>query len=170
MSQSAAKKQIVIGKAGAPHGIAGEMRVIPLTDFPERFADMQEVYIGGELVHIEQVKYHKQYVLLKLREYPTREDVMRLTGKLLSVDRAQAVPIHEGEYYTFDIIGLEVFDLAGTSLGTISDVLKTGSNDVYVASHKGEAKQILIPALKKVVKEINLADGRMVVDLPEEMA
>ena len=169
LSQSAAKNRIIIGKAGAPQGIAGDLRVLPLTDFPERFAAMQEVYVGDELLHIEQVKYHKQFVLLKLREYPTREDVMRLTGRLLSVDRSEAVPLAEGEYYTFDIIGLEVFDEQGLSLGTITDVLKTGSNDVYVASKKGEAKQVLIPALKTVVKEINLAEGRMFVELPEEM-
>ena len=70
------------------------------------------------------------------------------------------------EYYTFDIVGLHVFDSAGNALGVVKDVLKTGSNDVYVASKPGEAAQILIPALKKVVKEINLTEGRMVVDLP----
>ncbi len=76
--------------------------------------------------------------------------------------------MEEGEYYTFDIIGLEVFDLEGNSLGHVTEVLKTGSNDVYVASKKGQAQQILIPALKAVVKEINLPEGKMVVDLPEE--
>ena len=78
------------------------------------------------------------------------------------------MPLEEGEYYTFDIIGLEVFDLEGESLGFVTEVLKTGSNDVYVVSRKGQAKQILVPALKAVVKEINVPEGRMVVDLPEE--
>lgn len=170
-SPSAAKadKRIVIGKAGAPHGIRGELRVIPLTDFPERFEELERVYVGDELLDIVDVKYHKQFVIIKFRQYPTREAAASLTGQLLYVDKSQAMPLAEGEYYTFDIIGLEVFDLEGVSLGFVTEVLKTGSNDVYVASKKGEAKQLLIPALKAVVKEINVPEGRMVVDLPEEM-
>ncbi len=172
-SQSAAKKEksqnrIVIGKIGAPHGIRGEMRVIPLTDFPERFQELEQVYVGEDLMQVEDCWYHKQFVIMKLKECPHREAAAELTGQLLYVDKSQAMPLEEGEYYTFDIIGLEVFDLEGNSLGHVTEVLKTGANDVYVASKKGQAKQILIPALKAVVKEINLPEGKMVVDLPEE--
>ncbi len=167
-SPSAADSRIVIGKAGAPHGIRGELRVIPLTDFPERFEELKQVYIGDELLDVADVKYHKQFVILKLKQYTVREEVAKLTGQLLYVDKKDAMPLEEGEYYTFDIIGLEVLDMAGESLGFVTEVLKTGSNDVYVASQKGEAKQILIPALKAVVKEINIQEGRMVVDMPEE--
>ena len=172
-SQSAAKKEanknrIVIGKIGAPHGVRGEMRVIPLTDFPERFQELEQVYVGDELMNVEDCWYHKQFVIMKLTECPHREAAAELTGQLLYVDKSQAMPLEEGEYYTFDIIGLEVFDLEGNSLGHITEVLKTGSNDVYVASKKGQAQQLLIPALKAVVKEINLPEGKMVVDLPEE--
>ncbi len=172
-SQSAAKKEkshnrIVIGKIGAPHGIRGEMRVIPLTDFPERFQELEQVYVGEDLMQVEACWYHKQFVIMKLKECPHREAAAELTGQLLYVDKSQAMPLEEGEYYTFDIIGLEVFDLEGNSLGHVTEVLKTGANDVYVASKKGQAKQILIPALKAVVKEINLPEGKMVVDLPEE--
>ena len=81
------------------------------------------------------------------------------------IDKKDAVPLEEGEYYTFDIIGLEVFDLENNSLGHVTEVLKTGSNDVYVTSKKGEAKQLMIPALKAVVKEINVPEGRMVIDI-----
>ena len=93
----------------------------------------------------------------------------QLTGSLLYVDKKDAMPLEDGEYYTFDIIGLEVFDMDGVSQGFVTDVLKTGANDVYVASKKGEAKQLMIPALKAVVKEINIKEGRMVVDMPEEI-
>jgi len=167
-SPSAADNRIVIGKAGAPHGIRGELRVIPLTDFPERFEELKQVYIGGELLDVEDVKHHKQFVIVKFKQYKVREEVSRLTGELLYIDKKDAMPLEEGEYYTFDIIGLEVFDMEGQSLGFVTEVLKTGSNDVYVTSKKGEAKQLLIPALKAVVKEINIPEGRMVVDMPEE--
>ena len=101
------------------------------------------------------------------REGPVREDAMRLTGRLLTVDRSEAVPLEEGEFYTFDIIGLTVYDGAGTELGTVENVLRTGSNDVYQA-RRPDGRELLIPALKAVVKEIDVAGGRMVVDLPEE--
>ena len=155
----AAKDRVTIGKVGAAHGIHGEMRIIPLTDFTERFADMKEVMVGDELLHIESCKYHKQFILLKFREYPVREDAMRLTGRLLTVDRSEAVPLEEGEFYTFDE--------AGNTLGTVENVLRTGSNDVYQA-RRPDGRELLIPALKAVVKEIDVAGGRMVVDLPEE--
>lgn len=167
-SPSAADKRIVIGKAGAPHGIRGELRVIPLTDFSERFEELKQVYIGEDLLQVTDVKYHKQFVILRLKEIGSREAAARYTGSLLYVDRKDAMPLEEGEYYTFDIIGLQVFDMEGSSLGFVTEVLKTGSNDVYVASKKGEAKQLMIPALKTVVKEISLTDGKMVVDMPEE--
>ena len=117
-SQSAAKtakvshkNHIVIGKIGAPHGVHGEMRVIPLTDFPERFQTLSQVYAGDELMDVEDCWYHKQFVIMKLKQCPHREAAAELTGRLLYVDKADAMPLEEGEYYTFDIIGLEVFDL-----------------------------------------------------------
>ncbi|MBQ1868319.1 ribosome maturation factor RimM [Selenomonas sp.] len=170
LSPSAAKKKrVTIGKVGAAHGIHGEMRIIPLTDFTERFASMKEVMVGDELLHIESCKYHKQYVLMKFREYPIREDAMRLTGKLLTVDRSEAAPLAEGEYYTFDIIGLTVYDVKGKELGRVENVLRTGSNDVYQA-RRLDGGELLIPALKAVVKEIDIAGGRMVIDMPEEIS
>ena len=125
------KNRVTIGKVGAPHGIHGEMRIIPLTDFVERFETMKEVMVGSEMLHIESCKYHKQYVLMKFKEYPVREAAMSLTGKLLTVDRSEAAPLQEGEYYTFDIIGLTVYDMDGKELGKVENVLRTGSNDVY---------------------------------------
>ena len=161
-------KRITIGKAGGVHGIHGEVRVIPLTDFVDRFSDMDAVMVGNEYLHIESCKYHKQLVLLKFREYPTREAAMQLNGRLLTIAREEAVPLDEGEYYTFDIIGLTVFDLAGKELGKIANVLRTGSNDVYQV-HNADHEEYLIPALKSVVRAIDLENGKMVVDLPEEM-
>ena len=167
-SPSVAKDKIVIGKVGAPHGIHGEVRILPLTDFPERFDTLEQVYVGDQLLDIQNIKYHKQFVIASFQKYPTREDVATLTGEMLYVDKKDAMPLSDGEYYTFDIIGLEVFNLEGETLGYVTEVLKTGSNDVYVCSQKGEAKQLLIPALKTVVKEIDLSANKMVVDLPEE--
>ena len=161
--------RITIGKVGGAHGIHGEMRIIPLTDFTERFAGMTEVMVGDELLHIESCKYHKQFILMKFREYPVREAAMQLTNQLLTVDRSEAAPLNEGEYYTFDIIGLTVFDITGQELGKVENVLRTGSNDVYQARNS-DGKELLIPALKAVVKEIDVAGGKMVIDMPEELS
>ena len=158
---------MTIGKVGAVHGIHGELRIIPLTDFIERFETMTEVMVGDELLHIESCRYHKQDVLMKFREYPVREDAMRLTGRLLTVDRSEAAPLDDGEFYTFDIIGLTVYDVEGTELGTVENVLRTGSNDVY-QTRLTAGGELLIPALKAVVKEIDIKGGRMVVDMPED--
>jgi len=167
--QSAADR-VIIGRIGAPHGVSGELRVSPLTDFPDRFEELEEVFAGDELLHVDSVRYFKKSVLLKFREYQVREEAAKLTGKALTVDRSQAAPLDEGEYYAFDIIGLHVFDGDGTELGTVTDVLKTGSNDVYLTRRKDGGPDILVPALKSVVHEIDLAGGRMVVKLPEELA
>ena len=170
-SRSAAKHlppkgRITIGRVGAPQGVRGEVRVIPLTDFAGRFEGLKEIMVGDELLHIESLRYHKQFVLLKFRECPTRDEAQALTGRLLTVDRSEAAPLGEGEFYTFDIIGLHVFDTAGVELGVVETVLRTGSNDVYQARN-AEGKELLIPALKAVVKTIDVPGGRMVVDLPD---
>ena len=160
--------RIVIGKAGAPHGLRGEVRVIPLTDFPERFESLREVFIGERVFHVEHVHYHRQFVLLTLAECTSREAAAKLTGELLRVARKDAAPLAEGEFYTFDIIGLAVLDMAGERLGEITNVLKTGSNDVYVVK-KPDGAELLVPALKKVVREIDIARGFLRVDLQEEL-
>ena len=160
------KGRITIGRVGAPQGIHGELRVIPLTDFPERFEGLKEIMVGDELLHVESVRYHKQFVLMRFREYAVREDARALTGRLLTVAREDAAPLGEGEFYTFDIIGLHVFDMAGAELGVVENVLRTGANDVYQVRGK-DGKELLIPALKAVVKEIDVKDGRMTVELPE---
>lgn len=168
---SAAKPpRVVIGKAGAPHGLWGEVRIFPLTDFPERFRDMTEVYVGEERLSILGVRYQNDTILLRFADHESRELAATLTGRLLSVERSEAVPLSEGEYYTFDIIGLQVEDEAGHVLGEVTEVLQTGSNDVYVTKVPGEGKDLLIPALKSVVRRISIAEGKMVVRLMEEMA
>ena len=97
-----------------------------------------------------------------------REQAMALTGRLLTVTREEAAPLAAGEFYTFDIIGLAVFDMEGNVLGTITEVLRTGANDVYQV-RADDGRELLIPALKSVVKEINLEQRRMFVDMPGEL-
>ena len=161
-------KKVVIGKISAPHGVRGEVRIVPLTDFPERFENLKTVFLEDDSkMELESVKFSNKFIIAKFKNINSRNDIEIFNGKLLMLNRSDIPSLPEGEYYNFDIIGLEVIDDKGSKLGKITEVLKTGSNDVYVVEGK---KQLLVPALKKVVKEINLVDGFMKVELLEELA
>ena len=168
-SPSAADRRIIIGKVGAPHGVKGEMKILPMTDFPDRFAGMTHCYIGDKTMEITGVRYQKHHVLMRIEGVNAREDAAAFVGAFVSVDRSEAVPLKKGEYYTADILGLSVEETGGTFLGTVTDVIQTGSNDVYVVSLPGRKEEVLVPALKKVVREISIETGRMVVEMPEVM-
>lgn len=166
LSPSVPDGRIIIGRVGATHGIQGDLRIIPLTDFPERFAALREVMVGDELLHVERVKPQGKNVLVRFREYAVREEAQKLTGRLLTVARADAAPLDEGEYYVFDIVGLTVYDEEDNELGTVENVIRTGSNDVY-AVRAEDGREILIPALRTAVLAIDVPGGRMTVRLPE---
>ncbi|MDR1702226.1 MAG: ribosome maturation factor RimM [Sporomusaceae bacterium] len=157
-----------VGKIIAPHGVRGDVRIIPLTDFPERFASLKEVYLDdAQVAVIEQVRPHQNFFLVKFKGVETMDAAETLRGKLLKVRREDLVPLPEGHYYIFDIIGLKVFTETDELLGEITDVLETGSNDVYVVEQQGKP-QLLLPALKEVVKKIDLENKRVIVRLQEE--
>jgi 16S rRNA processing protein RimM len=158
-----------IGKIINTHGVRGEVKVLPLTDDVSRYQLLKEVIIERkgkmEQYAIDSVRVHKGNVLLKLKGVDNMEQAELLRNAVLKVHRNDAVKLPKDSYFICDIIGLNVFDSKGQALGAIKDVLKTGSNDVYIIDYKG--KEVLIPALKTVVKNIDIEAGTMVVDLPE---
>lgn len=158
---------LIIGRILAPRGLRGEVKVEILTDFPDRFALLDTVYLGEEHTPytLEQVRRQKQLVLLKFAGLDTREAVEELRGLYVQIPIAQAMPLGPGEYYEHQILGLEVWTEQGRFLGRISEILVTGSNDVYVVSDGG--KELLLPALRDVVREVDLGQGRMLVRLLE---
>jgi 16S rRNA processing protein RimM len=115
-------------------------------------------------MNIEESVPRQKYVIIKFKEVPDMNAAEEIKGGILEITREELHPLPENTYYIFDIIGLNVRDLNRGSLGRISDVLQTGSNDVYVV--ETGARPVLIPALKQVVKEIDLPSRSMVVDLP----
>lgn len=159
---------IAIGKAVAPHGVRGDVRVVPLTDYPERFETTKSVRLeDGRVLAVESAKFHKQFVLLKFRGLDDRNAIEFLRGKLLLVSRDELVKLPAGHYFHFQIIGLKVYDEAGAYLGSVTDILATGANDVYITEQEGQ-KPLLIPAIKEVVLAIDVPGGRMTVRLQEE--
>jgi 16S rRNA processing protein RimM len=161
---------IAVGKVVAPHGVRGELRIMPLTDFPDRFESLAVVNLDEQTqLAIESVHYHKHYVLLKFKGYDSRNAIDCLRGKVLYITRDKLMPLPAGRFYHFDLIGLAVFTEAEKYLGKLTEIIETGSNDVYVIEvDQPGAKPLLIPALKQVVKKVDLENKRMVVALQEE--
>lgn len=160
-----------IGRITRPHGLRGEVRVQIITDFPERFQAMDSVIVQTpdgvrRRYNINGVRFHKGFVILQLEGVDTVEDAQRLRNSLLRVTRDELVPLPPGHYYISDLIGLEVYTEFGELLGTVSDVLQPGANDVYVVRPAAEGtEEILLPAIRDVVKDIDLESGRITVHL-----
>ena len=161
------ENQIVIGKIVAPHGVRGDIRILPLTDKPEQFLNLKYLLLAdGRRLTVKAARFHKRMVLVSCAEIKNMNEAELLRGQEVKIDAKDLPELEEGEFYVADLLGLPVYDEQGTQLGTFKDSLATGSNDVYVIAVPG-AKDILVPALKVYVKEINLAEKRIVVNLPE---
>ncbi|WP_028257002.1 ribosome maturation factor RimM [Veillonella montpellierensis] len=157
---------ITIGVIVAPHGVRGELKVIPQTDFPDRFLTMDDCYIDGKLYHLSSARFHKQFVLITLDEIVDRNAAELISKKDIQITREQLVPLEEGRYYIFDMIGLSVYNKEGVLLGTLSDVLQPGANDVYVVTKPGEP-DLLLAAIDGVIIDIDMNNRTMIVDPPE---
>ena len=158
-----------IGQIVNTQGIKGEVKVFPLTNDASRFDKLKEIYIESkdDLVkyQVESAKHLKNTVILKLKGIETMNDAEKLRDLYIKVGRWDAVRLPKDSFFICDIIESKVFDIHGELLGKLTDVLQTGANDVYIV--KDEKREILIPALKTVVKEINLQNKKIIVDLPE---
>lgn len=161
-----------IGKIVNTHGVKGELKVLPLTDNPQRYSILRDLFIDNngilEKYSVQSVRYHKGFVLLKLKEIQTMTEAAKFKNKFIKIDRKDAIRLPEDTYFICDIIGLQVFDAFGKELGYIESVFQTGSNDVYVIKPQDKnKKEILIPAIKSVIKHIDIENKRMLVELPE---
>lgn len=157
-----------VGVITSPHGVRGEVKVFPTTDDNERFKDLKTVLLdnghGRKELEIEGVKFFKNMVILKFKGIDDRNDVERLRQAKLLVTRENAVELEEDEYFIADLIGLSVTSDEGEELGTISDVLQTGANDVYVISKEG-APDLLLPAIHDCVLDVDVEKGQIQVHL-----
>ena len=159
--------QIVIGKIVAPHGVRGDIRILPLTEKPEQFLDLEYLLLhDGRKLTIKHARFHKRMVLVTTAEIKTMNEAELLRDQEVLIKAEDLPELEEGQFYVADLVGLPIFDEEGKQIGTFKDSLSTGSNDVYVIAVPGQ-KDYLLPALKKYVKEINLAEKRIVVELPE---
>lgn len=155
---------IQVGKIVNTHGIKGDVKVLPLTDDVKRFEDLKNVYLGDEKLklEIEKVGYTKGNVLLRFKNYLNINEVERFKNLFLWIDQEDKVKLPKDSYFLTDILGLEVYLKEGNYLGTVVDILQPGANDVYII--KSGKKEYLIPALKDVVIEVDILEGKMVID------
>ena len=160
---------IRIGQIANSHGINGELKVVPLTDDITRFRRLTEVYVeekkdGYRLLTPKSSRVHKDMVLLTVAEIADKTAADRLKGKYLCVKDEDAIKLPEGRYFIFQLEGLTVVE-DGVVLGTLTEVLQPGANDVYVVDD-GKRK-IYVPAIKSVILDVDLENKVMQVKLPE---
>lgn len=159
---------IKIGQILTTHGHKGEVKVLPLTDDSKRYEKLEYAYLeipeGYKKIHIDQVRYHKNNVILKIAEVKDMDAAEKLRKTYICIAEEQLVNLPPEHYYIFQLINLDVYE-GEVFLGKVKNVLQTGSHDVYVVQ-KGD-REILIPALKSVVKKIDLNSKKILVELPE---
>jgi len=165
-------RYLLLGEILRPHGINGEVRMRILTDYPERIASLEMVYLGSDPnvaeaagYRVEHMRPHQGYGLLKLEGVDSRDEADLLRELFVMVSIEDAVPLEEGEYYLYQIIGLRVQTQDGELLGTLTDVLETGANNVYVVDSPRYG-EILIPVIQETIIETDVHAGVVIVRLP----
>jgi 16S rRNA processing protein RimM len=163
---------IIVGEITRPHGAHGMVRVLPVTDFPDHLLGLTHVaVVQGEVVRQVQVQRAEaagRFVVMKLSGVETPEAAEALRGATLRIPPGEARPLPPGQHYVFQIVGLRVSTVDGRVLGRVADVLRTGSNDVYVVRPEC-GPEVLLPAVEGVVQRIDVEAGEMIVIPPEWM-
>lgn len=164
------EKQLQVGVISTTHGVRGEVKVFPTTDDASRFKQLKKVYLdtGREQIplEIQNVKFFKQFAILKFKGIDNINDIEKYKGKSLLIDREDAVDLEEDEYYIADMIGMEVYTEDGNLFGTLKDVMETGANDVYIIDSE-ENGEVLIPAIKECILDVDIEKNRMTIHLME---
>lgn len=157
-----------VGQIVNTFGVKGFLKVKPFTDELSRFEELKIVYIAkkNELkeVEIEEVKYQKQMVLLKLKDINDMTEAEKYKGLFLKIHRKDAKKLPKDTYFIADILGLDVYTDKGIFLGKVEDIFSTGANDVYVIKNE-LGKQLLLPSIPEVLKEVDLENEKIIVHL-----
>ena len=164
------EKVLKVGIISSTHGVRGEVKVFPTTDDAKRFKNLKEVLMdtGKEFcpLQIETVRFFKQFVILKFKDYDRLDDVEKFRGKALFVTREHAVKLNKDEYFIADLIGMNVTADDGILKGRLKDVMQTGANDVYVISLE-DGRELLLPAIKECVLDISFEKNEIKIHILE---
>jgi len=153
---------IAIGQILAPWGVKGKLKVEVVTDFPERFSPQATIYINRQPMAIDSTEWYKGKAIIKLNTVDSIEEAQKLRGQPVEIPHSQLYSLPEGQYYHFQLIGLEVWTTQGELLGSIAEILTAESNDNYVV--RGATGEILIPAIDDIVKSVDLNKGHMLIE------
>lgn len=154
------KEFMSIGQITKPHGVRGEVKVFSLTDSLEEFTALKKVYIDGVERKITSCKLQTDRAILKIEGIGSMDEAEKYRNKYLKIHREDAKELPEDSYYIADLIDCKVFDTEGEELGTVYDVIETGSNDVYWVKGK---KEVLIPALKDIVVKVDIENNEITI-------
>ncbi len=164
------EERLQVGVIASTHGVRGEVKVFPTTDDVRRFKKLKEVILDtgkeNRILEIEQVKFFKQFAILKFKGIDTLDEVEKYRKKSLYVTRENAVRLNKDEYFIADLIGLKVLDEAGEAIGELEDVIETGANDVYQIK-MNDGRQLLLPAIRQCVLEVDVEAGFMKIHILE---
>jgi len=164
------KERLEVGQIVNTFGIKGFVKIYPYVDDISRFDNLKKVHIksknNDKELQIEEVKYQKNMVLVKFKGIETVENAEKLRNSFVEIDRADAIPLEEGQYFIADLLGLDVFLDTGEKLGVLEDIYNTGSSDIYVVKNE-LGKQFLLPYIDEVIKQINLEEGKIIVHIIE---
>lgn len=159
-----------IGQIVNTSGLKGVVKINPFTDDVSKFEDLKKVFIekNKELIEyeIEEVRYHKNQVLIKFKTIDSIEEAEKFRNCYIKIARKDAKELPEDTYYIVDLIGLEVYSNNNVFIGTVIDVFPTGSNDVYVIKREGNT-DLLVPAIKDVIENIDIKNKKMIINLIE---
>ena len=172
-SSSQQPSHLLLGEILRPHGIRGELRMRVLTDYPERITTLERIFLGNpdkldtlKSYTVEHMRMHKGYGLLKLQDVNTRNDAELFRQLFVMIDLENAIPLEDDEIYLYQLIGLKIITEDDITLGTITDVLETGANDVYIIDSP-QYGEVLFPATEDNILETNVEDGFILVRIPE---
>lgn len=149
-----------VGQISKPHGVKGEVKVIPLTDDMKRFRKLKNVYVDGNEKTIVWCKMQVDRVILKIEGIDTMEGAESLRNKYIQIKREEAVRLPKDSYFVTDLLSCTVYDTLENKIGKIYDVIKTGSNDVYWIK---DEKEVLIPALKDIVLDVDIDSHKIII-------
>lgn len=165
-------RNVRVGMIVNTQGLRGEVRVYPLTDYKERFEELDHVYLENESndrLNIEKVKYRKNLVILKFKNYDSINDVEKFKDLYLYIKEDDLRKLPKDTYYIIDLIGSMVYDSEDNLLGELIDVIQNTAQDIYVINLEKENKEILIPAVKEFIKYIDIENKIIKVNLIEGM-
>lgn len=161
----------IVGQIINTHGIRGEVKVYPLTDDIKRFDILEDVYLGDKKIHIqvEGVKYHKNLVILKFKQYNDINEVIDLKDCYIYVDESGLIDLPKDHFFIYDILNSEVFDIDNNFIGILVNVIQGSGNDVYIVKDADKGKEYLIPAVKEFVKSVDVEEKKIYLDPIEGM-